>query len=153
VTRKITIGLVNRMYRDTEPLQLGDLTMQRDWGNAGDYVNWMYLLLRDGLPGDYIIGSGENRSVEEFLFYVARALQLELSCRVNQKSKILEYFDEKTGIIYAFADSGKFQANRFSYGPANTEKLTSILGISTKTDFPKLAHEMISTEISRMKLS
>jgi GDPmannose 4,6-dehydratase len=153
VTRKITIGLTNRKYNGAEPLQLGDLTMQRDWGNAADYVNWMYLLLRDGLPGDYVIGSGENRSVEEFLFYVASALQLELSRKINQKLKVLEYFDKKTGLTYAFADSSKFQANRFSYGPANTAKLASVLGISTNTDFPKLAQEMISTEISRMHLS
>ena len=67
VTRKITHG-VARIKRglDTE-LRLGNLQAKRDWGFAGDYVRAMWLMLQQDEPDDYVIGTGETHSVEEFV--------------------------------------------------------------------------------------
>jgi GDPmannose 4,6-dehydratase len=77
VTRKITraatrikLGLQDRLY-------LGNLEAKRDWGFAGDYVEAMWLILQQEVPDDYVIATGKNYSVKEFLQKVFSKLDLE----------------------------------------------------------------------------
>jgi GDPmannose 4,6-dehydratase len=149
VTRKIIIGLTHRKFRTAQPLQLGDLSMRRDWGNAVSYVEWMYRLLSEGEPGEYVFGTGKNTSVEEFLLTAAAAMEVELEKRSTPNHGVFEYFDKKDGKVYAISDVHKFGANRFSYGAADPTKLQRVLGHSTDTDIGVLAKQMISQEISR----
>ncbi len=149
VTRKIVIGLTHRKYGSTQVLQLGDLSMRRDWGNAVDYVDWMYRLLTDGDPGEYVFGTGVNTSVEEFLLTAAAAMDVILDKRPTSSEGIFEYFDKTDGTLYAISDMNKFGANRFSYGAADTSKLQKVLGHSTETSIASLAKQMITQEIVR----
>lgn len=67
VTRKITHG-VARIERGLQrELSMGNIHAQRDWGFAGDYVRAMWLMLQQEEPEDYVIGTGESHSVQEFL--------------------------------------------------------------------------------------
>src|SRR6266436_2218269 len=67
VTRKITHGVARiKMGLDTE-LRLGNLQAKRDWGFAGDYVRAMWLMVQQDTPDDYVVGTGETHSVEEFV--------------------------------------------------------------------------------------
>jgi GDPmannose 4,6-dehydratase len=67
VTRKITHGVARiKMGLDHE-LRLGNLQSRRDWGFAGDYVRAMWLMLQQDHPDDYVIGTGETHTVEEFV--------------------------------------------------------------------------------------
>lgn len=66
VTRKITDHVARIKLGLTDKLSLGNLTAQRDWGFAGDYVKAMWLMLQRETPDDYVIGTGEMHSVEEF---------------------------------------------------------------------------------------
>jgi GDPmannose 4,6-dehydratase len=67
VTRKITDGVARiKLGLETE-LRLGNLDAKRDWGFAGDYVRAMWLMLQQDEPDDYVIGTGETHSVEEFV--------------------------------------------------------------------------------------
>jgi GDPmannose 4,6-dehydratase len=77
VTRKITraaarirLGLQNKLY-------LGNLDAKRDWGFAGDFVEAMWLMLQQDEPDDYVIATGENHSVREFLDEVFDYLDLD----------------------------------------------------------------------------
>src|SRR5262249_52547446 len=67
VTRKITYGVAQIKHGLTNELRLGNLEAKRDWGFAGDYVNAMFLMLQQDQPDDYVIGTGETHSVEEFV--------------------------------------------------------------------------------------
>jgi GDPmannose 4,6-dehydratase len=67
VTRKITAGVAAIAEGRTERLTLGNLAATRDWGWAPDYVAAMVLAARADGPGDYVVGTGESRSVEEFV--------------------------------------------------------------------------------------
>jgi GDPmannose 4,6-dehydratase len=67
VTRKITDGVARIKLGLTDELRLGDLTPRRDWGFAGDYVEAMYLMLQQEKPGDFVVATGENHSVAEFV--------------------------------------------------------------------------------------
>jgi GDPmannose 4,6-dehydratase len=67
VTRKITYGVAQIKMGQTEELRLGNLEAKRDWGFAGDYVRAMWLMLQQETPDDYVVGTGETHSVEEFV--------------------------------------------------------------------------------------
>jgi GDPmannose 4,6-dehydratase len=67
VTRKITMGLADIKKGKTRELRLGNLDAKRDWGYAKDYVEAMWLMLQNDRPDDYVIATGETRSVRDFL--------------------------------------------------------------------------------------
>jgi len=67
VTRKITKAVSNIVKGKQDKLYLGNLDAKRDWGFAGDYVKAMWLLLQQDKPEDYVIATGETRTVREFV--------------------------------------------------------------------------------------
>ena len=67
VTRKITDGVARIKLGLAKELRLGNLEAKRDWGFAGDYVEAMYLMLQQSNADDYVVGTGENHSVKEFV--------------------------------------------------------------------------------------
>jgi GDPmannose 4,6-dehydratase len=77
VTRKITRALGRIKMGLQDKLFLGNLDAKRDWGYAGDYVEAMWLLLQQDEPGDFVIATGEARSVKEFLDEAAKGYDLD----------------------------------------------------------------------------
>jgi len=77
VTRKITRAATRIKLGLQDKLYLGNLDAKRDWGFAGDYVEAMWLVLNHDEPDDYVIASGENHSVREFLDEVFGYLELD----------------------------------------------------------------------------
>src|SRR3989344_1325896 len=67
VTRKIAEAAARVTMGLSQELRLGNLDAKRDWGFAGDYVEMMWLMLQQDAPEDYVIGTGENHSVQEFV--------------------------------------------------------------------------------------
>src|SRR5262249_52911923 len=67
VTRKITYHVAQIKQGLTHELRLGNLEAKRDWGFAGDYVRAMWLMLQQDRADDYVIGTGEAHTVEEFV--------------------------------------------------------------------------------------
>ncbi len=67
VTRKITNAVARIKAGLDKELRLGNLEAKRDWGFAGDYIKAMWLMLQQDKPDDYVIGTGENHSVQEFV--------------------------------------------------------------------------------------
>jgi GDP-D-mannose dehydratase len=123
--------------------------MRRDWGNAVDYVDWMYRLLMSGEPGEYVFGTGKNTSIEEFLLTAAYAMNVVLEKHQTEKEGIVEYYDKSDRKLYAVSDINKFGANRFSYGAADPSKLQKVLGKTSETSIAELASQMINQEIIR----
>lgn len=149
VTRKIVIGLANRIYKDGPVLHLGDLSMQRDWGSAIDYVDWMFKLITQANAGDYIFGTGTNTSVETFLLAAARFCGVTLEKKETDTPGITNYIDSESGRIIAESDVNKYGANRFSYGAANSSKLMNAIGNPNVTDVIALAKIMVDAEVAR----
>jgi GDPmannose 4,6-dehydratase len=67
VTRKISHGIAKIKLGTENTIKLGNLDAKRDWGFAGDYVKAMWLMLQQDVPDDYVIASGEDHSVREFV--------------------------------------------------------------------------------------
>jgi GDPmannose 4,6-dehydratase len=78
VTRKITKALVNIKLGKQSCLYLGNLDAKRDWGHAKDYVEMQWLMLQQDEPEDYVIASGEQYSVRDFVNYAAKELDISI---------------------------------------------------------------------------
>jgi GDPmannose 4,6-dehydratase len=79
VTRKITRGLANTAQGLESCLYMGNLDSLRDWGHAKDYVRMQWLMLQQDAPEDFVIATGTQHSVREFVFWTAAELGLTLS--------------------------------------------------------------------------
>jgi GDPmannose 4,6-dehydratase len=77
VTRKITDGVARIKLGLSDELHLGNLEPRRDWGFAGDYVEAMYLMLQQDKPDDYVVATGNNHSVEDFVVAAFKAAGIE----------------------------------------------------------------------------
>ena len=78
VTRKITRGLANIVYGKESCLYLGNLDSKRDWGHAKDYVRMQWLMLQQKNPDDYVIATGKQYSVRDFVSWTAEKLGIGL---------------------------------------------------------------------------
>ena len=78
VTRKITRGLARCAYGLQQCVYLGNLDARRDWGHARDYVEAQWLMLQQARPRDYVIATGEQHTVREFVQLAAQAMQIAL---------------------------------------------------------------------------
>jgi GDPmannose 4,6-dehydratase len=67
VTRKITIGIKNILEGKQEYIELGNLNAKRDWGHAEEYVYGMWLMMQQEKPDDYVLATGEQHSIREFI--------------------------------------------------------------------------------------
>jgi len=81
VTRKITRGLANIAQGLDKCLYLGNLDAKRDWGHAKDYVRMQWMMLQQDKPDDFVIATGQQCSVREFVVAAARVLGIELEFR------------------------------------------------------------------------
>jgi GDPmannose 4,6-dehydratase len=77
VTRKITHGVARIKLGLDREVRLGNLQAKRDWGFAGDYVRAMWLMLQQDQADDYVIGTGQTHSVEDFVRIAFDHVQLD----------------------------------------------------------------------------
>jgi GDPmannose 4,6-dehydratase len=87
VTRKITRGLANIALGLEACLFVGNLNALRDWGHARDYVRMQWMMLQQDKPRDYVIATGRQISVRDFIHSISRKLGLELEFRDHGESE------------------------------------------------------------------
>ena len=79
VTRKITRGLANIALGLENCLQMGNINALRDWGHAKDYVRVQWMMLQQDKASDYVIATGKQYSVREFIIWAANALGIDIT--------------------------------------------------------------------------
>ncbi|MDQ2911500.1 MAG: GDP-mannose 4,6-dehydratase [Actinomycetota bacterium] len=89
VTRKISNGVARIKHGLAKELRLGNLEAKRDWGFAGDYVEAMWLMLQQDEPADYVIATGKEHSVREFVEIAFERVGLEPERHVVQDPQFL----------------------------------------------------------------
>jgi GDPmannose 4,6-dehydratase len=95
VTRKITRGLARIARGANAPIQLGNLSARRDWGFAGDYVEGMWRMLQQDIPGDYVLATGVTTPIRDFVSFAAEALDMPLDWRGEGVEEVAT--DRRTG--------------------------------------------------------
>jgi GDPmannose 4,6-dehydratase len=89
VTKKITDGAARIKLGLADELRLGNLDAKRDWGFAGDFVRAMWMMLQRAEPEDYVIATGENHSVEDFVRIAFEHLDLDYKAYVKKDSRFV----------------------------------------------------------------
>lgn len=129
VTRKVVAGAVAIKRGAAKDLRLGDLSIQRDWGWAEEYVQAMWLMLQQESPRDYVIATGEANSLERFAATAFAALDLDWRRYVVRDPRL----NRPTDIL-------------FSCG--RPERAAEVLGWQARSRMPDVVRGLIEAELS-----
>lgn len=146
VTQKIVMGLNSIRKKESECLYLGNLNSLRDWGHAKDYCEAMYLMLQANTADDYVISTGKQYSVKEFVELAG----LYFGYNIHWENfGIDEVGVDQFGKQIIKVDSKYFRPTEVSTLLGDSTKAQKELGWSPKYDFNKLVEEMCIYELSR----
>jgi GDPmannose 4,6-dehydratase len=131
VTRKISDGVARIKHGLTNELRLGNLDAKRDWGFAGDYVRAMWLMLQQDEPSDYVVATGEEHSVAEFVELAFERAGLDRDRHVVQDPRFL-------------------RPAEVDHLVGDPTKARSQLGWEPETSFGELVDTMVDADIERL---
>ena len=143
VTRKITIALSKIKLGLQEVLYLGNLEAKRDWGHAQDYVNMQWLMLQQEKPDDFVIATGRQYSVKDFINFAATELDMEITWKgsgVNEKGYDL------SGNCIVSVDPRYFRPTEVEELLGDSSKAKQLLGWESKITIEELVKEMIQAD-------
>jgi GDPmannose 4,6-dehydratase len=144
VTRKITRGLARIAEGIDECLYLGNINSLRDWGHARDFVRAQWLMLQQPEAEDFVIATGEQHSVREFVEMAARLCDMDI---VWQGSGVDETgIDRRTGKIRVRVDPRYFRPTEVDSLLGDPAKARSKLGWSAEIGFDALVAEMVNED-------
>ena len=143
VTRKITRGLARIKAGLQGCLYMGNLDARRDWGHARDYVEMQWLMLQQEEPRDYVIASGEQHSVREFINLSAQFLDIKLSW---QGSGVDEKACDAKGNIIVAVDPRYFRPTEVDALLGDASRAQKELGWTPRTSFVELVREMVTED-------
>ena len=145
VTRKITRALARIKLGTQKCLYLGNMDARRDWGHAKDYVEMQWLMLQQDKPEDFVIATGQQYSVREFVNLSAARLGLSLTWSGNG-------VDEKghlpDGRCVVAVDAGYFRPTEVETLLGDASKARAKLGWTPKTSFSQLVDEMTDADMA-----
>jgi GDPmannose 4,6-dehydratase len=145
VTRKITRGLA-RIHQGLEScLYLGNLNSLRDWGHARDYVRAQWLMLQQDTPADFVIATGEQHSVREFVDLASGHLGMRL--RWQGKGVDEHAIDARTGRVVVKIDPRYFRPTEVDSLLGDPGKANRLLGWRPDVSFAELVQEMVGADL------
>jgi len=145
VTRKITRALARIKLGLQQRVYLGNLNAKRDWGHARDYVRMQWLMLQQQAPEDYVIATGEQHSVREFVEVAASEVGLELRWEgtgVDEKG-----YDTATGHCIVAVDPRYFRPTEVETLLGDPAKARERLGWVPEITFTELVREMMREDL------
>ncbi|HKI48926.1 MAG TPA: GDP-mannose 4,6-dehydratase [Desulfobacteria bacterium] len=145
VTRKITRGLARIKLGFQDSLYLGNLDGKRDWGHARDYVELMYLMLQQKQPKDYVIATGQQNSVRDFVNVAGREVGLDIRWEgtgVEEKG-----YDRNTGKCIVAVDKRYYRPTEVESLLGDASLARDALGWKPKTSFEEMVAEMVAQDL------
>ncbi len=147
VTRKIVVALCKIKNGFQKTLYLGNLEAKRDWGHARDYVEAMWKMLQKKTPKDYVISTGNQYSVKQFVNLTLSELKIKYSWKGKGiKSKC---YDKRGNCIVA-CDKEYFRPLEVDTLLGNSNKARRELNWKPRTNIKMLVKEMVNSELSKM---
>lgn len=145
VTRKITRAIARIKLELQDCLYLGNLDAKRDWGHAKDYVEMQWLMLQQDQPEDYVIATGVQYSVRDFVNAAAKELDIKIQWQgqgVEEKG-----YCEKTGKCMVAVDPHYFRPTEVETLLGDPTKAKQKLGWEPKIGFNELVAEMVREDL------
>lgn len=149
VTRKITRALARIHLGQQQRLYLGNLDAKRDWGHARDYVQMQWLMLQQDQPEDFVIATGEQHSVREFVEIAANKLGINI--RWEGKGQEEKGYDDATGKCVVEIDPRYFRPTEVATLLGDPSKAKQKLGWAPTTTFNELVTEMMNEDLKEAK--
>jgi len=149
VTRKITRALARISLGLQDCLYLGNMNALRDWGHAKDYVEMQWLMLQQDTPDDYVIATGEQHSVREFVQVAAAELGMAISFEgegVNERG-----INMANGKTVVAVDPRYFRPTEVETLLGDPAKGKAKLGWAPKVTFAELVKEMVQADLEEAK--
>jgi len=149
VTRKITRALARISLGLQDCLCFGNLHAKRDWGHAKVYVKMQWLMLQQEKPEDFVIASGEQHSVREFVTLAGREIGMDIVWKgkgVDEKG-----YDAKTGKVIVSVDPRYFRPTEVETLLGDPSRAKAKLGWSPEISFEQLVTEMIRYDFMEAK--
>src|ERR1700751_194664 len=146
VTRKITRGVARIEIGIDETIYLGNLEAKRDWGHARDYVEGMHAILQAKEADDFVLATGETRSVREFV----ELAFAEVGRTIQWRGKGIEEtgVDQKSGKAVVRIDPSYFRPTEVDLLIGDSSKVRQKLGWKPKTSFAQLLKEMVAGDLA-----
>jgi GDPmannose 4,6-dehydratase len=145
VTRKITRGLARVKEGMQECIHLGNLDALRDWGHARDYVRAQWLMLQQAEPDDFVIATGEQHSVREFVEQSAARLDMRIEWRGSGVDEI--GVDLNSGRTVVRVDPRYFRPTEVDTLLGDATKARTKLGWQPEVSFAQLVDEMVAADL------
>lgn len=149
VTRKITSTVASIKCGKTECLELGNLSSKRDWGHAADYVKAMWLMLQQEKPAEYVIASGETRSVREFAKFAFYNAGYDIRFEGEGRNEI--GIDNNSGKILLRVNPAFFRPAEVNVSFGDSSKAQNELGWKREIMFSDLVSRMVNADIKIQK--
>lgn len=149
VTRKITRAVAAIQAEKQECLYLGNIDAKRDWGHAKDYVEAMWLMLQVDTPDDFVIATGEQHSVREFV--ELSFAHFGVTIRWEGKGVDEVGYDSKTNVARVKIDPEYFRPTEVETLLGNPTKAKAELGWKLKHSFSDLIKDMIESDTKHLK--
>ena len=134
VTRKISYAVARIKNGSKEKLKLGNMKAKRDWGHAKDFVEAMWLMLQRDIPGDYVVGTGQEHSVEEFAKKAFDHVGLNYKDHIVIDQKLMRPAEVDTLL-------------------ADSTKAKKILKWEPKVSFDDLVIDMVESDLKNINLA
>jgi GDPmannose 4,6-dehydratase len=144
VTRKITRALARIKLGLQEHLYLGNLDALRDWGHAKDYVEMQWLMLQQDKPEDFVIATGVQYSVRDFVSIAAKELGMDISW---QGEGLSEQGSDASGKCIVSVDPRYFRPTEVENLLGDPSKAKAKLGWEPKITFMELVQEMVREDL------
>ena len=151
VTRKITRALARISEGQQDKLYIGNLESKRDWGHARDFVEAMWLMLQQDEPDDYVIATGEQYSVRDFIAAASGELGMEIEWQGQGLDEV--GIDRKSGKNIIAVDPRYFRPTEVETLLGDPSKAKERLGWEAKTPFSQLVKEMVAADLETAKRS
>ncbi|MBF0225119.1 MAG: GDP-mannose 4,6-dehydratase [Desulfobacterales bacterium] len=145
VTRKITRGLARIKLGMQEKIYLGNIDAKRDWGHAKDYVEMQWLMLQQKDPYDYIIATGIQRSVRDFIEIACKIIEIPIEWQgkgIDERG-----INKNTGKTIISVDPKYFRPTEVESLLGDASKAREKLGWQPKISFETLVTEMIVSDL------
>jgi len=157
VTRKVTRALARIKTGLQEVVHLGNIDAKRDWGHARDFVEAQWLILQQDKPEDYVIATGEQYSVREFIECAVAVLGIKLvweGSGIDEIGRVAETKDDdgpQPGDIIVRIDPRYFRPTEVESLLGDPSKAKRQLGWEPKTSFHELVEEMVCEDLAIAK--